>query len=179
MGPKGIRRKGEGPGPSPDPHRWGFIRRAGLYWPSASRIPDQGFYGRFSGGLAVQSRKISRRRRSSLASACGRTEGLEARVLLAHDPVIELRFDEPEGSTTVTDSAAAGGVLTGTLTGDITPEIRTNDPSPAGSNYLHLDGNGQYLGSGGRVDMSALLNPVLGGTSSLGFYVRTDQVGDI
>jgi hypothetical protein len=100
-------------------------------------------------------------------------------VLLAHDPVIELRFDEAEGSTTVTDSAAAGGVLTGTLAGDVAPEIRATDPSPAGGNYVHFDGNGRYLGSGGRVDMSALLNPVLGGTSSLGFYVRTDQVGDI
>ncbi len=122
----------------------------------------------------MQSRKVSRRRRSALARASGGTERLEPRVLLAHDPVIELRFDEAEGSTTVTDSAAAGGVLTGTLAGDVTPELRTTDPSPAGGNYLHLDGNGRYLGSGGRVDMSALLNPVLGGTSSLGFYVRTD-----
>jgi hypothetical protein len=119
------------------------------------------------------------RRRSILASVSGGTERLERRVLLAHDPVIELRFDEPEGSDTVTDSAAAGGVLTGTLTGNFPPEIRATDPSPAGGNYAHFDGNGQYLGSGGRVDMSALLNPVLGGTSSLGFYVRTDQVGDI
>ena len=53
----------------------------------------------------MQSRKISRRRRSALASVWGRTEGLEPRVLLAHDPVIELPFDEPEGATTVTDSA--------------------------------------------------------------------------
>ena len=88
-----------------------------------------------------------------LSSACvfvarlsrprGRLEGLERRLLLAHDPVIELRFNEPEGSTTVTDSAAAGGVLTGTLAGTVTPEIRSTDPSPAGGNYVHFDGDGR------------------------------------
>ena len=110
-------------------------------------------------------------------------EGLERRCLLSHlpghEPVIELKFDEALGATSVTDSAAPGGILTGTLTGDFLPEIRDVDPSPAGGNFIHFAGDGRFSGSGGRVDMSALLHPVLGGTSSLGFYVRTEQVGDI
>ena len=116
------------------------------------------------------------------SAATRRPERLEARRLLSHaaghDPVIELRFDEPVGATTVTDSAAAGGVVTGEFAGDILPEIRNTDARPGGGNYVHLDGDGQFRGFGGRIDMSELLTPVLGRTSSLSFYIRTTQVGN-
>ena len=128
-----------------------------------------------------KSRRFPRpvRSRASVPTA---TQRLESRVLLSHlpghDPVIELRFDEPIDATTVTDSATAGGVTTGTLTGDVMPVIQSTGPSPAGGNYIHFDGNGVFRGSGGRVDLSELLTPLLGRSTTLGFWIRTTQVGD-
>src|SRR5687767_479378 len=114
-------------------------------------------------------------------------EGLETRRMMAHvaghDPVIEFRFDEAPAATTVTDSAAAGGVVTGTFQGDILPELLAEEPSPAGGNYIRFSGDGVFSAnpaapsSGGRVELSELLNPVLGDTSSLSYYIRTFQVG--
>jgi len=110
-------------------------------------------------------------------------EPLEQRLMMARDPVMLFQFNEAATATTVTDSAAAGGVTTGTLVADgpegeaIAPEIRTDDPSPAGGNYVHFEGDGLFKGTGGRVDLSALLNPVLGGTASLSYYIRTTQTG--
>ena len=100
-----------------------------------------------------------------------------------HDPVIELRFDEAVGSTAVTDSAAAGGVITGAFRGDTLPQIRAAPPSPAGGNYVHFEGGGVFAlfsdnrNTGGRIELSELLNPILGNTSSLSYYIRTSQTG--
>src|SRR5436190_1608302 len=82
----------------------------------------------FEGTRRPTAHRQSRRRIARAAEqACGilapylgsRPEPLEPRLLLAHDPVIELRFNEAIDSQTVTDSASAGGVVTGTFAGDI------------------------------------------------------------
>ena len=116
-------------------------------------------------------------------------EPLEQRLMMARDPVMLFQFNEAATATTVTDSAAAGGVTTGTLVADgpegeaVAPEIRTEDPSPAGGNYVHFEGSGIFSADlanpsvGGRVELSELLNPILGDTSSLSFYIRTTQTG--
>src|SRR5213075_3199495 len=134
----------------------------------------------FEGTRRPTAHRQSRRRIARAAEqACGilapylgsRPEPLEPRLLLAHDPVIELRFNEAIDSQTVTDSASAGGVVTGTFAGDILPEIRNTNPSPAGGNYIHFEGDGLYKGAGGRVDLSAMLDPILGRSGSLSYYI--------
>ena len=52
--------------------------------------------------------------------------------MMAHDPVMLFQFNEAATATTVTDSAAAGGVITGTLVGDgPEPGDRATEQTPA------------------------------------------------
>ena len=121
--------------------------------------------------------RIIRRRRAATA------EGLEQRRLLAGDlpePVIEYNFDEG-GGFEVYDAAAAGGQNNGFLNGDggAFPEFRSGDTPDGSAGYLRFGLEGYYwdYSMGGRVDTLEPLHPILGGSATLAFYIRTYQFG--
>jgi hypothetical protein len=101
------------------------------------------------------------------------------------NPVVVYNFNEGSGET-ATNTGSGGAAYNGTLAGDQPPTFQTAAASPAGGAYMHFavaapgpqPAAPTFMNTGGRVDSETLLNPILGATSSLGFYIRTTQVGD-
>jgi hypothetical protein len=130
-----------------------------------------------------------RRSAARRARACGArpqpsrsVEPLEHRTLLTINPVIIYDFNEGGGNR-VFDSAPEGGQTDGTLVadqapwaGDVTPQWQEGD-SPAGGSHLFFPNNYGTPGPGGRIDADELLSPILGGSSSLGDYFRSNVAG--
>jgi len=119
---------------------------------------------------------LSGRGRTSRRTNSRAMEPLEDRTLFAA-PVVVYNFDEG-GGTTVADSSPAGGANNGTLTGEIPPEFLSDGTSPAGGSHLRFNGDGWPGSFGGRVETDEGLDLVLGGSSTMAYWVRTFQSGN-